>query len=43
VLLLVADFGHSLTTTILLLTGNFRDGEGRLVCYPGQKLDPWRT
>jgi TM2 domain-containing membrane protein YozV len=43
VLLLVADFGHSLTTTVLLLTGNFRDGEGRRVCYPGQKLDPWRT
>ncbi len=38
VLLLLADVGHALVVTILLLTGNFRDGAGRLVCYPGQKL-----
>jgi TM2 domain-containing membrane protein YozV len=38
VLLLLADVGHALVVTILLLTGSFRDGEGRLVCYPGQKL-----
>lgn len=42
VLFLAADFGHSLTTTIALLTGSFRDGQGRQVCYPGQKLDSWR-
>jgi TM2 domain-containing membrane protein YozV len=32
------DFGHSLAVTIQLLTGNCKDGEGRVVCYPGQKL-----
>ncbi len=32
------DFAHSLTVTILLLTGNFKDGCGHVVCYPGQKL-----
>jgi hypothetical protein len=35
---LVVDFAHALFVTIALLTGNFRDGSGRLVCYPGQKL-----
>lgn len=29
---------HTLIVTIMLLTGSFRDGEGRLICYPGQKL-----
>ena len=29
---------HTLIVTILLLTGTFRDGSGRLVMYPGQKL-----
>jgi len=38
VLFVVADFGHALVVTILLLTGKFRDGEGRLVCYPGQPV-----
>ena len=37
-LFLVADFGHSFVMTIMLLTGNCRDGEGRRVCYPGQQL-----
>ena len=37
-LLLVLDFGHSLVVTIMLLTGSFKDGSGRTVCYPGQKL-----
>ncbi len=32
------DFVHTLVITIMLLTGTFRDGKGRLVCYPGQKL-----
>jgi TM2 domain-containing membrane protein YozV len=36
---LVLDFAHAFTVTILLLTGNFRDGAGRLVCYPGQKFN----
>jgi hypothetical protein len=34
----LADLGHSLAVTIQLLTGNFKDGRGRVVCYPGQKL-----
>ena len=29
---------HTFVVTIMLLTGSFRDGHGRLVCYPGQKL-----
>lgn len=33
-----ADFLHTLVVTIMLLTGSFKDGEGRLVCYPGQVL-----
>ena len=36
--LLLADMGHALVVTILLLTGRFRDGAGRIVCYPGQRL-----
>jgi TM2 domain-containing membrane protein YozV len=39
---LIADFAHALTVTIMLLTGNFRDGDGHVVCYPGQKLDVTR-
>ncbi len=30
---------HTLIVTIMLLTGTFRDGSGRLVLYPGQKLN----
>ena len=39
--LLVAaiDALHTFIVTIMLLTGSFRDGHGRLVCYPGQKLN----
>ena len=29
---------HTFIVTIMLLTGTFRDGSGRLVLYPGQKL-----
>jgi len=29
---------HTFIVTIMLLTGTFRDGHGRLVLYPGQKL-----
>ena len=40
--LLIADLGHAFVVTIQLLTGNFADGEGRTVCYPGQQLpDPF--
>ncbi len=30
---------HTFIVTIMLLTGSFRDGQGRLVCYPGQRLN----
>lgn len=33
------DYLHTLVTTILLLTGSFRDGTGAYVTYPNQKLD----
>lgn len=39
-LFLAADVVHAFATTILLLTGHFRDGNGRIVCYPGQRLGP---
>ena len=32
------DLLHTFIVTIMLLTGSFRDGHGRLVCYPGQRL-----
>ena len=38
VVFLVVDSAHAFFVTIALLTGSFRDGSGRLVCYPGQKL-----
>lgn len=34
----VADAVHTLVITIMLLTGSFKDGKGRIICYPGQKL-----
>ena len=33
------DLIHTLITTILLLTGSFKDGQGHFVCYPNQKLN----
>ena len=33
-----ADALHTLIVTIMLLTGSFRDGSGRLITYPGQRL-----
>ncbi len=38
VLALAIDGIHTFIVTILLLIGSFRDGQGKLVCYPGQKL-----
>lgn len=32
------DFLHAFITTIMLLTGSFADGKGKIVCYPGQNL-----
>jgi TM2 domain-containing membrane protein YozV len=39
VALLLADSAHALTVPTMLLTGHFKDGDGRVVCYPGQKLE----
>ncbi len=39
-LFVVADFGHALFATIMLLVGSYRDGDGLRVCYPGQRLRP---
>ncbi len=38
VLVGAVDALHTFIVTIMLLTGTFRDGDGKLVCYPGQKL-----
>lgn len=35
---LMIDSLHTFVITIMLLTGSFKDGKGRYVCYPGQKL-----
>jgi len=34
-----ADFLHTTVVTIMLLTGTFADGQGRIVAYPGQNLN----
>lgn len=34
----VIDGLHTFVITIMLLTGSFKDGQGRRICYPGQKL-----
>ena len=34
----IIDGLHTFIITIMLLTGSFKDGKGRYVCYPGQKL-----
>lgn len=37
-LVFAIDSIHTLIVTIMLLTGSIKDGSGRLVCYPGQRL-----
>lgn len=37
-LFLAIDLTHSFVTTIMLMTGNLKDGEGAYICYPGQQL-----
>ena len=32
------DVLHTLIVTIMLVTGSYKDGSGKVVCYPGQKL-----
>ncbi len=38
VILLLIDMAHSIYVFIKLLAGEYEDGEGRLVMYPGQKI-----
>ena len=40
IILLVIDFIHSIYVLVKLLAGEYEDGEGRLVMYPGQKIRP---
>lgn len=35
----LVDALHTLIITIMLLTGTFKDGKGKTICYPGQKLN----
>ena len=37
---LAVDYLHTFIITIMLLTGSFRDGKGKTICYPGQRLNP---
>lgn len=37
-LVFIVDFIHTFVVTIMLLVGAFKDGSGKIVCYPGQKL-----
>lgn len=36
--LLAIDFIHTIAVTIMLLVGSYKDGLGKIVTYPGQKL-----
>lgn len=36
--LFVIDFIHTIIVTYLLLVGQYRDGKGKLITYPGQKI-----
>jgi len=38
-LVFAIDSMHTFIVTIMLLTGSFKDGSGKLVCYPGQKIN----
>lgn len=38
VILLLIDIVHSIYVFVKLLAGEYEDGEGRLVMYPGQKI-----
>ncbi len=37
---LLIDIVHSIYVLVKLLAGEYEDGEGRLVMYPGQKIHP---
>lgn len=38
IIIFIIDSLHTFIITIMLLTGSFKDGKGRVICYPGQKL-----
>lgn len=40
IFLLLIDVLHSVYVLVKLLAGEYEDGEGRLVMYPGQKIRP---
>lgn len=35
----IIDLTHTIYITTLLLIGQYKDGQGRLICYPKQKLN----
>lgn len=39
-LVFLIDMLHTFIVTIMLLVGAVKDGSGKTVCYPGQKLNP---
>ena len=39
-ILFLIDVAHTFIVTIMLLVGAVKDGSGKVVCYPGQKLNP---
>jgi TM2 domain-containing membrane protein YozV len=39
-LVFAIDSIHALIVTVMLWQGSIKDGLGRLVCYPGQRLTP---
>jgi hypothetical protein len=39
-ILFLIDLVHSIYVLVKLLAGEYEDGEGRLVMYPGQKIRP---
>ena len=37
--LFIADLIHTVFVTYLLLVGKYRDGHGKIISYPGQKIN----
>lgn len=40
IITLVIDLIHTVIVTYLLLVGEYKDGNGKYITYPGQKLNP---
>ena len=36
--ILAVDLIHTFVVSLMLLTGSFKDGDGRIICYPGQEM-----